>query len=383
MKVVMMCPYPVSDAGYVNPYHKSLAHQLSQNADIELHVITFGNQNTQFNDSGVTVHVLKRRLRAFLMIPAETLCLKHEILKINPDIVHVQSTGFPYCTAAVCVRKRYPTLLTVHGIWVEMAKFQEGFSSIFLKYVAIPLEKLAIAKLPNIIALCDHSKNRLSRMTNAKIHVIPQGIAFESISNIRPHLPARHPSVFFIGGLDKRKGVDTLLKATQAVKTKAPEIHVYIAGSGPQEAKLKVLVKELRLERNVEFLGHISDDEKFSYYKSADICVIPSLWEGMPTVLFEAMICGKPVIASNIEGVLEVSGNMILEDQETGLLFEPGNIEDLAGKIVILLQDQELREKMGKTAERKIKEFSWEKIAEKTINVYREILSGPMAPDDD
>ena len=223
-----------------------------------------------------------------------------------------------------------------------MAKFQKGVTFIFLKLVAIPLERLAISKIPNIIAVSHYQKDLIRGMTNSEIHVIPPGIDFENAGNLRSTKPVKHPSLFFIGGLlGKRKGADILLKATKIIKRENPNIYVYIAGSGPSETELKKLAKELEIEENVEFLGRISDDEKWTYYKSTDISVIPSLWEGMPTVLLEAMMCGKPVVASNVDGIPEV-----LIDNETGLLFETGNAEDLADKIITLVRNQEMRERI-------------------------------------
>jgi glycosyltransferase involved in cell wall biosynthesis len=146
---------------------------------------------------------------------------------------------------------------------------------------------------------------------------------------------------------------------------------LYIAGSGPEENKLKELVKELNIEENVNFLGYISGIKKYSYYKSADVCVFPSIYEAFGIVLLEAMACGKPVVASNVGGI-----PFVVEEGKTGLLFESGNVEDLADKIVTILKDEELREKMGEAGRERAKEFTWDKIAERTVEVYKEILKG-------
>jgi glycosyltransferase involved in cell wall biosynthesis len=374
MKVAMICAYPLSGPYSGMPYLKGLAHHLSQVEDIDLHIITFGDENKQFKEGKLTLHVLKRRLRAFLMIPVETWQLRREILQINPDIVHVQSTGFPYCTAATLLHKEYPTVLTVHGIFAEFAKFARGIEFIFLRLVAIPLERIAISKVPNIIVVSFYQKDLIRTMTNSEIHVIPPGIDFESAGNLRSTKPVKHPSLFFIGGLlSKRKGADILLTATKIIKRKIPNIYLYVAGSGASETQLKKLAKELEIEENVEFLGPICDEEKWAYYKTADICVIPSLWEGMPTVLLEAMMCGKPVVASNVDGIPEV-----LIDHETGLLFEPGNTEDLAEQIIMLVRNQETRERMGEAGRRRVRDFTFDKIAEQTVKLYQAILGTPL-----
>jgi glycosyltransferase involved in cell wall biosynthesis len=99
--------------------------------------------------------------------------------------------------------------------------------------------------------------------------------------------------------------------------------------------------------------------------------VFPSIYEAFGIVLLEAMACGKPVVASNVGGI-----PFVVEEGKTGLLFESGNVEDLADKIVTILKDEELREKMGEAGRERAKEFTWDKIAERTVEVYKEILKG-------
>lgn len=83
------------------------------------------------------------------------------------------------------------------------------------------------------------------------------------------------------------------------------------------------------------------------------------------------MACGKPVAASNVGGI-----PFVVEDGKTGLLFESGDVEDLSDKIVTILKDEKLREKMGEARRERAKEFAWDKIAERTVEVYKEILKG-------
>jgi glycosyltransferase involved in cell wall biosynthesis len=99
--------------------------------------------------------------------------------------------------------------------------------------------------------------------------------------------------------------------------------------------------------------------------------VFPSIYEPFGIVLLEAMACGKPVVASNVGGI-----PFVVEEGKTGLLFESGNVEDLADKIMTILENEELGEKMGEAGRERAKEFTWDKIAERTVEVYKEILKG-------
>ena len=105
------------------------------------------------------------------------------------------------------------------------------------------------------------------------------------------------------------------------------------------------------------------------YYKSVDLCVVPSFSEAFSIVALEAMACGKSVVASDVGGL-----HYLVENGKTGLLFKCGNVEELSEKVIILLQNKELREKMGIAGRKKAREFSWDKIAEKTNEVYEVLL---------
>ncbi len=107
-------------------------------------------------------------------------------------------------------------------------------------------------------------------------------------------------------------------------------------------------MKRLGLDKHVKFLGFISEEEKYQYYKSCKIVVVPSRWDCQPDAPLVAAASGKPVVASRIGGIRDT-----VEDGKTGFLFKSENIEDLADKIVTLLKDEELREEMGNAAKEK------------------------------
>lgn len=381
MKVAMVGGYPLPEKYYDTfaeyahitrggvPVHiDRLTHHISQMNDVDLHVITFGNRNEQFKKDNLNIHVLRRTSFTHLSIFIEVILLKRKITQINPDIVHAQGTYFPYSLAASLVKDKYPVVLTVHGVIGEDIKFERVPSYIFGSIISKQIERYALSRIPYIIAVTPQIKELISNWTGAEIHVIPNGIDLDSISRRRePELDKRF-DLFYIGLLIKRKGVDSLIKAVSIARRKLPDIRLGIAGSGSQEDQLKTLVKELNLGDNIEFLGFLDEGKKYRYIASADIVVIPSLWEPFGIVLLESMACAKPVIASNIAGIPS-----IVADGKTGLLCEPGNVEDLAEKILMLVEDRPLREKMGKAGQERAKEFTWDKIAKRTVELYKRI----------
>ena len=367
IKVVMLGPY-LYEMGGVTMHIKKLTKYLSLRDDIELHLVTVGTKNEKFKIGDLNIHVIKKSLPYPFSIPSLVWSLRHKIIEINPDVVHAQGSFAPYSTATALVRNKYPVLLTVHGTAKKDIKYYNGLTFVLFKLVHKPNEKYVVSKTPNIVIVAPQVKDIISGMTTSKIRVIPNGIDSKDIQNIQPK-SIDHPSIFYIGWLTKIKGVDVLLKAIPIIKERIPAIHVYIAGSGLQEKELKNLVKKLKIEENVKFLGFISESDKYAYYKSADVCVFPSRQDYGPIVLPEAMACGKPIVASNVGGI-----PFMVENGKTGLLFESENAEDLAEKIVTLLKDDKLRQKMGEAGKEKVKEFTWDKIAEQTVEVYREIL---------
>lgn len=366
IKVAMLAPC-LSHNG-VSMHINKITKYLSRRGDIDLHIITLGNKNKSIQKDNLNIHTVKKWFHHILSIPISILLLRRKILKIDPDIVHAQLTVAPYSTVAALVRNRYPVLLTVHGTATRDTEYLSGFIFILFKLVHKPNERYVVSKIPNIIIVAPQVKDIIDGMTFSKIHVIPNGIEFEDIQNIQPK-SIKHPSILYVGGLRKIKGIDILLKAIPIIKEKVPTVHVYIAGSGLQENELKNIVKELNMEENVEFLGFISERDKYAYYKSTDVCVFPSRQDYGPIVLPEAMACGKPIVASNVGGI-----PFMVENGKTGLLFESENVEDLAEKIVTLLKDEKLRRKMGEAGKEKVKEFTWDKIAEQTVETYKEIL---------
>ena len=371
MKVVIVTKYPlkeISDGPAV--YRDRFIYYISQMEDIELHIVTFGDENTEFKKGNLNIHKVKR-IKAFYIpffAPIALLVIRRKIKEINPDIVHALGTFTPWSTVAMYVRNKYPTIVTLFGISSKKSLRYMPEVSYFRSLFSILHQKYILSKIPYIIVESSSIKNIIRKLTKSKIYIVPDGIEFEKIQAIQPQL-SKNPDIIFIGRLVKLKGVDMLIKAIPRLIEVFSNLRVIIAGSGPQENELKDLVKELKLEEYVEFLGFIAEEEKFRWYKGCKIVVVPSRWDCSPITIYEAMACGKPVVASN------VTNSEILENEKTGFLFEPENIDELAEKIIILLKDEKLRKKMEKEAKEKAKQCDWSKIVERTVEIYKEVIA--------
>ncbi len=369
MKIVILSKYPLDGiSGGPSVHRDKFIYHISQIRDIELHIVTFSNKNIRIKNDLLNIHMIKKYKITFFSIPITLLVIVRKIMKINPDIVHALGTFIPWSIIAALLRNKYPTIVTLYGIASEeLIKFRLNISHFYALFSVI-YEKYIIRNM-NIIVPTVSIKNLINKNINSKIYVVPYGIEFGKIQKIKPYDIGK-PDIFLVANLEKVKGVDILIKAIPKIIKLVPDLSVYIAGSGDQENELKKIVKRLNVEKHVKFLGFISENEKYQYYKASKIVVIPSRWDVAPLTLYEAMASGKPVVASNIGGIPDV-----VDDGKTGFLFETENVKDLANKIIILLIDRKLREEMGKAAKEKARQYEWSKIMEKTIEIYKEVIT--------
>lgn len=169
------------------------------------------------------------------------------------------------------------------------------------------------------------------------------------------------------GRLSFEKNLETFLFAAKKVKDRYERVKFLIIGEGREKDKLLKMTKELNLENDVIFTGYREDLPEL--IKISEIVVLTSLWEGMPNLILEGMICKKPVICTKFGGAKE-----IIKDGENGFLVEPKNVEDIAHKILFLLKNGETARDMGEKGYKFVKErFSLEKMVESYEKLYENL----------
>lgn len=194
-----------------------------------------------------------------------------------------------------------------------------------------------------------------------RLVTIPNGVDLEALDRAEPMELEGEPRVIFTGRLAKVKGVHLLIEAFKRVLEEYRRARLYIVGDGPLRGKLEELVRILNINEGVSFEGFIpKTTDVYRYYKSSDLLVLPSLMENFSITLLEAMGSHLPVIASDAEGNREIIG-----DGDNGTLFSCGEPKELAEKMLMILSDQPLRERMADRAYDEIKgRFTWDKVAE-------------------
>jgi len=178
---------------------------------------------------------------------------------------------------------------------------------------------------------------------------------------------SKTPLIGYFGRLKKYKSVDQLLRALPRVSARVPELRVVIVGEGDDRPRLESLTRELGLTSMVQFTGFVPEKKKVELLQQMWFKVTTSSKEGWGLTVLEANACGTPVIASNVQGLRDA-----VKDKETGLLYTYGDVNDLASKILSLLTDRELLDRLTKSAAEWSKEFDWEIAAQQTIELLKQ-----------
>lgn len=287
----------------------------------------------------------------------------------QPDVIHVHH-AFYFTWIANYIRAihRREFLVTVHGTGLLSASEDKRW---------IPLTKEALGRAYLINAVSNDTKKWLlkiyGRRLNCKTRIITGGIDIETYSHNAPikiinkkyHLTGKKV-VIFVGKLENHKGVEYLLKAAPKIKAE-----IYILGGGTDKERLEKMSKNLNLE-NVHFMGYFGSEyikELREFYRRADVFVFPSTWdEPLGLVALEAMASSTPVVASNKGGI-----PLAVKDGINGFLIRAKSHKLIAEKVNYLLDNPDIKEKMGQAARKIVEEkFSWSNIAERFHKYYEQ-----------
>jgi glycosyltransferase involved in cell wall biosynthesis len=354
--------------------------------ELSRHLIKLGN----------TVHVFSRRIedRGLFDIGFE--------LKFSPDsIPFIRHLGF----AAACLSgieqidvvhtqyhpdiiagnwmhefKRRPHVFTYHG-FAPITIWRNPFQKLKMIDHRIGTFFSVRLGLDKIIAVSNFLKNELVRwyhLDSELIHVVYNGVDLERFS---PEVDGRKvretysignsPVVAFVGRLAPYKGPQFLLEAIPHVLKEIPNAKFMFIGSARFDVpRIGEVIQRADIRKAVKFTGYVSDQALPEFYSSCDVFCYPSLWEGFGLTPAEAQAAGKPVVAFKTCALPEV-----VDDGVTGFLVPPRDSAALAGAIVKLLCDPELRRRMGQKSRTRAEQmFSWEAAARQTMAVYEEAL---------
>jgi glycosyltransferase involved in cell wall biosynthesis len=284
-----------------------------------------------------------------------------ELRQNPPAIIHVQSRQMLPPGVRLARELSVPLVLTVHDYLGDRETLR----------VPQPLVR-------QIIAVSDSVRNDLLERTQLPpeiVKVIRSGV--EQIDDWEctgVFVPGRIPVFGSAGVLESVKGLHFLLGAAQIVLRTLPQAQFLISGTGPEESRLHALARELGIQHQVTFMTSPHD---FSEALSAmDVFCLPSLKQGLGTIMLEAMARGRPVIATKTGGVYS-----IVKDRESGLVVPPGDTRALAEKMIELARSPDWARELGQHGRQLVqKEYSVARMLEETVGVYRQLLQTHPVP---
>lgn len=295
---------------------------------------------------------------------------------IDFDVFNLHGRWFPDFGYAVeyANRKGKPVTLTLHnGRPVGISPLVTALGTCFDKVYG----KKILKKVDRIIAVSSAVREDISKygLNKDKIVVIHNGVDTKVFKPTKPVFKEQYEDsdnlLIFVGRIIEQKGLDHLIDAMPHILKEYPSTKLLIVGKGKIKPRLIKKVKKIGLNDKIIFPGFIDEELMPNLYSSADVFVLPSLWEVLPIALLEALSCGAPLLASDAGGNPE-----IVENGRNGFIFEKKNNEELIEKLRIMLDDHSLRKNMRRESrEMALKKFDWDLITSKTLDFYRELVN--------
>lgn len=251
-----------------------------------------------------------------------------------------------------------PTIFTVHGT---------SLGTNLLNPVSKKIEEIILTKIKYDTQITV-SRN-FFKITNANKNVvyIPNGIDKNLFDKI---IVAKYKqkTLLFVGRLHPQKNLINLIKAFKLVIVKYPKLRLLIVGEGTQKAELIKITKELKLEKNISFLGEKKQEDLIEIYKKSHLFILPSIYEGQPLVLLEASAAGLPIVATNVGGVPD-----IVKDGVNGVLIKKSLQGEISKAILKALKGYH------KFRATKPRIFDWKHVTRKTLSIYKKLIKQNIA----
>lgn len=270
-------------------------------------------------------------------------------------IIGIDADGYTIANRRSCV----PHIACIKGVLGDAVRFEQGRTRASLALQA-SLEARHARRADLVITISQYCAKRLEelyRVTNAV--VVPELIDLEAWHNLfqanRAAPDSGNFTVLSVCRFYPRKRLEILLRAAALLRGRIPQLEVRIVGNGPEYKKLRQICAELRLESVIRWLGDVSMESLAAEYNRADLFCLPSVQEGFGIVFLEAMAAGKPIVAARAAAIPEVVRN--------GILVEPDNPEALAEGILRLYREPDLRNCLGLSGLRDVKQFEMHRVA--------------------
>jgi glycosyltransferase involved in cell wall biosynthesis len=291
-----------------------------------------------------------------LLRPVSTLLAARDISPLKPVLMHIQSRDALPFGLAVAKRLKVPVIATMHDYFASRDRLT-----------------LPPTEVSRVIAVSDSVKAGILEWTSipeSMIEVIHSGVRVPDADHVHEVFSVDQiPVIGTAGPLERSKGLPYFLQAARTVLDAGHDVEFLIAGSGPEEHQLRRLTRDLKLTSRVTFISSLL--EFTEPLKAMDVFCLPSLEQGLGTVMLEAMALSRPVIATQVGGV-----STIVRDGETGLIIPPSDSDRMAERMIELLTDPLRARRIGQTARQLvIDHFHSTQMVQQTASVYLSVLA--------
>lgn len=281
------------------------------------------------------------------------------------DLLH-----FPY--DSVVAWKRGKFVVSIHDVkplLFETLRPRRGWNSL-LENLLIPNRR---TQVDHVLTLSECSRRDIIerlRLPAQRVSVVYPGVDPDQFrpDPVRQGRSDDRPYILCVAGSDPTKNVETLLKALAQLPSAIRTEHdVVLVGDLRRRQDLRDHARQLGVEANVRFAGVVDDAQLVRCYQQAAVLVFPSRYEGFGLPVVEAMACGCPVISSNASSLPEAAG-------DAALLADPSDVEGFAKHLEQVLSDSALRQTLRERGLARAAQFTWDRTARETVNVYRRVM---------
>ncbi len=287
--------------------------------------------------------------------------LREKLKETTSDIYHAVSPS--EVVGAVTLHKR-PLITTFHDAIPLLFKNRFLMEKTYFRYYSNVAKKSDV-----IVADSLSTKNDLIQLLHIdkdKIKVIYPGV-----DTVRFHpvdkMPSTIKKILYLGGLTKRKGIYEVIYAFNKLLKTRTDVKLLIGGGGEESSKVQKKIKELKIDKYVEYLGFVAESDLPSLYHQADIFVYPSKYEGFGYTVLEAMACGIPVITSNTSSLPEIVG-------DAAITVDPTNREELYTKMTYLLDNESVQKELQQQGPKQANKYKWENSVNSLLQLYSSII---------
>jgi glycosyltransferase involved in cell wall biosynthesis len=277
------------------------------------------------------------------------------------DLVHAQWTLSAAAARLGRPMHRRPIVATLQGSDIFQAA-RSPLGARFTRYAIGRCEGLTV--LSTALA----QATQAAGIPAGRIRIIPNGVATDQWTP--PPDGERADELLYVGSFIERKGVRHLLGAAPDLLQRLPGYRLVLIGDGPQEAELREMAARSGFAEQIEFRGFLPQEEVRAAMQRARVFILPSLEEGLGVVLLEALACGTPIVASRVDGIVDV----VTDD--VGVLAPPSDPEQLgAGVLQVLASTEHWREFSRAARVRAVEHYDWDHIARQFVTLYRSIVA--------